>query len=118
MNLLAYFRSTADKFWHRSRVVDDMDEELRSHLQHRADDLERSGLSRLEAERSARIEFGAQERILEESYEALGGSFIASLIQDVRFAFRVLRKRPGSTAVAVITLALAIGACTSAFRPD
>jgi hypothetical protein len=74
MKLLAYFRSLAAKFFHRSQVEDDMEEELRSHIQHRADDLERSGLDRAEAERRARIEFGGRERFKEESYAALGGN--------------------------------------------
>ncbi|HKV26771.1 MAG TPA: permease prefix domain 1-containing protein, partial [Candidatus Acidoferrales bacterium] len=66
MKLLSSLRSVFFALFRRSRIDGDMDAELRAHIQSRADDLERSGLSRAEAERRARIEFGGYQKFKEE----------------------------------------------------
>ena len=62
MKFLSYLRAITTKFFHRSELENEMDEELQSHMQHRADALERGGLERTEAERRALIEFGKPRR--------------------------------------------------------
>ena len=112
MSVAAWFRSVGARYFDRARLAEEMEEEQREHIALRAEDLERSGLTRAEAERRARIEFGGRERYKEACHEAAGGTGLAALVQDVRFSARVLRKSPGFALTAVLTLAVAI--CSNA----
>jgi putative ABC transport system permease protein len=100
----------------RSRKLDDeLDEELRFHLEERAQELAGDGLTPEEAAREARRRLGGPLALREASRDVKLIAWLDSLGRDVRYGLRVLRKDALVTWAAIVSLSLAIGACTAAF---
>ena len=93
----------------------DLEVEMASHLQFAIEDNLKSGMSQKEAQRQAQLSFGGPQQSKEAHRDSRGLPFLHSVLQDLRFAFRLFRKAPSFSVSAILTLALGIGATTAIF---
>jgi putative ABC transport system permease protein len=99
----------------RRSVEQELDDELQFHLEHEIEKLMRSGLSREEASRKARLSLGGMDQVKEECRDARAVSVWETTMQDIRYGMRGLRRNPGLATIAIFTLSLGMAASIVVF---
>lgn len=103
------------RLWRRTQMEEQLDKELHFHIEQHTIDLIAQGYDPEAARREARLAIGGPEQVKEGCRDARGTRWLEDLLQDLRYAFRTLRQKPGFAAVALCTLALGVGATTVMF---
>src|SRR5213595_226243 len=107
----SFFRN----LFRREDIDEQLDQEVSSYVALLADEKMSTGMSREQALRAAKIELGGSDQVKEHVREVRAGAWAESLLQDLRFGWRMVIHNPGFSALVVLTLALGIGANTAIF---
>src|SRR5215510_5544461 len=103
------------RLWGRKQMEQELEKELRFHLDEHTADLIAQGLDPEEARRRARLALGGPEQVKEQCRDARGTRWLEDVLQDMHYSVRRLRKNPGFTLVVILTLALGVGANAAIF---
>jgi predicted permease len=115
VSVVTFFSRLAHNLFHRTRIEQELDQEIRAYVELLADEKIRAGVSPEEAHRQALVEFGGVEQVKERVRDGRIGNLIGSLLKDARYALRSLAGNPAFTAAALLSLGLGIGANTALF---